>query len=143
MFRRRAHNRIELPIEELRRLYWDENLSSEEIAGRFDCDGLTIINRLRENGIPLKPRGWQRLVRHVPDDILETWPTPELAYVVGLIASDGSLQRRNNCVILTSTAEQIIHWGWLYYAPGLPCLQRKRQVWQDWMTDAKLAAARG
>ncbi len=109
MFRRKAHNRVELPIEELKRLYWDENLSSEEIARRFNCDGLTVLARLRENDIPLKPRGWHKLVRHVPDSLLDAWPSPELAYVVGLVASDGNLQKQNHCVIEVSTDNQIIN----------------------------------
>lgn len=105
---RKAHNRVELPIEELKRLYWDENLSSEEIGRHFQCDGLTVIARLRENGIPLKPRGWHKLVRYVPDSLLDNRPCADLAYVVGLIASDGNLQKQNNCMIFVSTEREIV-----------------------------------
>jgi len=104
----KAHNKIELPRDEIERLYLEENLSSNEIARRFGCDGLTVRARMREYGIRLKPRGWQKLVRHVPDAVLDSWPSPELAYVVGLIASDGNLQKQNNCMQLVSTEREIV-----------------------------------
>lgn len=103
-----AHNKITLPRDGLERLYVEENLSSNEIARRFGCGGAAVLARLREYGIPLKPRGWQKLVRHVSDAVLEAWPSPELAYVVGLIASDGNLQKQNNCMLLVSTEREII-----------------------------------
>jgi len=105
---RRAHNRIELPRDELYRLYWDENLSSKAIGAKFGCDGLTVIARLRDYGIPLKARGWHKLVRYVPDSLLDNWPCADLAYVVGLIASDGNLQKQNNCMILVSTDRELV-----------------------------------
>ncbi|MCX7839177.1 MAG: UPF0175 family protein [Anaerolineae bacterium] len=104
----KAHNKIELPRDELERLYVEENLSSNEIARLFGCDGVTVRARLREYGIPLRPRGWHKLVRRVPDQVLEAWPSPELAYVVGLVASDGSLQKQNNCMQLVSTEREIV-----------------------------------
>jgi hypothetical protein len=101
-------NKIILPADQLMRLYLDENLSSEEIGRRFGCDGLTVITRLREYGIPIKPRGWHKLVRRVPDTVLNSWPSSELAYVVGLVASDGNLQKRNNCMIFVSTERELV-----------------------------------
>ncbi len=103
-----AHNKIRLPRDELERLYVEENLSSNEIADRFGCDGLTVRARLREYGIPLRPRGWHKLVRRVPDTVLDSWPSPELAYIVGLVASDGNLQKHNNCMILVSTDRELV-----------------------------------
>ncbi|MGE5264299.1 MAG: hypothetical protein ACM3S0_13030 [Acidobacteriota bacterium] len=103
-----AHNKIELPRDELERFYIEENLSSEEIGRRLGCDGLTVIARLREYGIPIKPRGWHKLVRRVPDAVLDSWPSPDLAYIVGLIASDGNLQKGNNCAILISTDRELV-----------------------------------
>lgn len=104
----KANNKIVLPRAELERLYVEENLSSNEIARRFGCHGLTVRARLRDYKIPIKARGWHRLTRCVPDTVLESWPSPELAYVVGLIASDGNLQRQNNCVQLISTDRELV-----------------------------------
>ncbi len=95
--------RIDFPPEELKRLYVDEGWSPAQIAERFNCRPATILARLRDYGIPLRPRGWHKLVRHVPDAILNSWPSPELAYIVGLVASDGNLEEDNNCVILNTT----------------------------------------
>jgi hypothetical protein len=103
-----AHNKIMLPRDELERLYIEENLSSNEIARQFGCNELTVIARLREYGITIKPRGWHKLVRRVPDAVLDLWPSPELAYIVGLVASDGNLPTRNNCMVLVSTDKEIV-----------------------------------
>lgn len=100
--------RIDLPLDELKRLYVDEGLSSVEIAERFACHPLTIRARLRNYGIPLRQRGWHKLVRHISDSLLDSWPSPELAYIVGLIASDGHLPRQNNCVVLTTTDQELL-----------------------------------
>lgn len=43
------------PVE-LRRLYLDEDMSSEELAAHFDCDGQSILNHLAKHGIPRKPQ---------------------------------------------------------------------------------------
>jgi hypothetical protein len=104
----KSNNKIVLSRDQLQHLYIEENLSSNEIAHRYGCHGLTVRARLREYEIPIKTRGWHKLVRCVPDTILKSWPSPNLAYVVGLIASDGNLQRQNNCVQLVSTDQELV-----------------------------------
>lgn len=49
--------RLELPIEEIRRLYVEEGLSSVQIAVKYGCGKSTIISRLREMGVE---RSWRR-----------------------------------------------------------------------------------
>src|SRR3972149_10235245 len=96
-------DRIDLPRDELERLYVNERLSPAEIGEIFGCTSSTVQARLRDYGISVRPRGWHKLIRRVPDAVIESWPSPELAYVIGLIASDGNLEKDNNCVILTTT----------------------------------------
>ncbi len=100
--------RVEIPSDELRRLYWDENLSPDEIAWQYDCAPETVLNRIHEAGIPLKPLGWRQSRSYVPSQTLSSWPSPELAYVVGLIASDGNLHRNRNTVHFASTDREMI-----------------------------------
>jgi hypothetical protein len=101
-------DRIDLPRDELERLYVAEGLSSNQIAEIFHCHPLTVRARMREYGISLRPHGWQRLVRHVPESVITEWPSARLAYAVGLIASDGYLDEGNNCVILTTTDFELV-----------------------------------
>ena len=61
--------------------------------------------RMQEHGISVRPGGWDKVKRIVPDERLQ-W-SPEFAYVVGLIASDGNLQSKTNEVRITSTDRQI------------------------------------
>lgn len=76
--------------ELLRRLYVEEGLTAEEIAARIGCAGNTILRRLRRLGIARRGRGpLPREGSYAP----VAW-TPEVAYAVGLIATDGNLARR-------------------------------------------------
>lgn len=84
-----------------------ERLPSTRIADLLGCHPLTVRARLRDYGIELRPRGWHKLVRKVPDYVLSQWPSPELAYAIGLIASDGNLEKDNNCIILNTTDKEL------------------------------------
>lgn len=97
--------KIELPEDLLRRWYVADGLSSMDIAKSLGCHPLTVRARMRDFGIPLRPKGWHKLRRHVPEALLDSWPSETLAYVVGLVAADGNLPKRNNCIVF-STAEQ-------------------------------------
>lgn len=51
-----GRKKIGMPLEELQELYVAQELSSTEIASRYGCHSQTIINRLREYGIPVRDR---------------------------------------------------------------------------------------
>jgi len=73
---------------ELRELYFGQGLTLEQVARRFAVAPTTIGRRFRDLGIPARPRG------PVPGSRSSTMPiewTAELAYAVGLIATDGNL----------------------------------------------------
>jgi len=101
------YTRLEIPRDELERLYNQDRLSLEEMANRFNCSVAAIQNCLARHGIPTRPPGWNSVRRYVPDDVLARW-SPQLAYVIGLIASDGYLDKDYNCVGLKSTDLELI-----------------------------------
>ena len=80
-----------VPIDEelLRRLYVDERLTGRDIARQLGCGEITILRRLRRFGIPVRPRGPLHQAKTLNRDI--RW-SPNLAYAVGLIATDGNLK---------------------------------------------------
>lgn len=89
------HASVTVDPAALRRWYVDDRLAMAAIAIRVRCGSTTIGRRLRAAGIPVRPRG------PVPGDRSgarrlpaagEAW-TAELAYAVGLIATDGNLSR--------------------------------------------------
>jgi len=79
---------VPIDPELLRRLYVDERLTTDAIAARVGCAPITILRRLRRFGIPARKRGRLPQAKTLNGDI--EW-SPNLAYAVGLIATDGNL----------------------------------------------------
>jgi hypothetical protein len=98
---------IDIPRDELIKLYVEQGLSADAIADRFNCSGQTVLSKLKKHGIPVRPPITPER-RHVPDEVLAIW-TPELAYAVGLIASDGNLPKgKISVVCMVSTDPDLI-----------------------------------
>ncbi len=89
--------RRDIDLETLRRLYIDERLTIEEIAEKFNCGTSIISRRLDELSIPKRPPG-PDLNR---DEFSCEW-SADLAYVVGLIATDGNLSKDGRHMTLVS-----------------------------------------
>jgi hypothetical protein len=87
--------RVAIGAETLRRLYVEERLTADAIAARLGCAGNTILRRLREFRIDARPRG------PATRNFASEW-TPEVAYTVGLIATDGCLSRDGRHLCMTS-----------------------------------------
>src|SRR2546427_3971763 len=96
---------VRIDPDVLRRLYVEEGLPRSQIAPRLGCAEITVLRRLRRFGIPARPRG--PLSGHsdrasaVVSRARSTW-SPEIAYVVGLVATDGNLSRSRYGLTLSS-----------------------------------------
>ena len=86
----------------LRRLYVDEQLTMAELAGRYACSASTVRRRLREWTIPPRPRGPKTSHRGVHGAEGEIPWSAEVAWIVGLMASDGNLARAGHALSLAS-----------------------------------------
>lgn len=53
--------RIDLDKEIVRRLYWDEELHPSQIAKRYNCHKQTIVNRMKDWGIPFRTKSQARM----------------------------------------------------------------------------------
>lgn len=89
----------------LKRLYMDERLTATEIAARVGCAPNTILRRLQRFAIPARPRGPSHQARTLNGDI--RW-SPNLAYAVGLIATDGNLSRDGRHLSVTSKDHDLL-----------------------------------
>ena len=91
--------RREIDADEIRRLYVDEGWTMAELAEHYGCSETTIRRRLDELGIATHPRG-PRLSQFLSESGLVDW-SADLAYAVGLIATDGNLSKdgRHMCVV--------------------------------------------
>lgn len=88
--------RHRLDAGEIQCLYVDEGWTTAQLAAHFHCAATTIIRRLDDLGIARRSRG-----RHVTRNQDFSW-SPELAYVVGLIATDGNLSKDSRHIMLVS-----------------------------------------
>lgn len=119
---------IDIPKVELEQLYIQENRTTPEIAEIYGCATSVIYRRMQEHGISVRPGGWDKVKRIVPDERLQ-W-SPEFAYVVGLIASDGNLDKNSNEVKLASTDREITD---LYCrCLGLRPHDTSAEIWNDY-----------
>lgn len=92
----------------LRRLYVDQELTTLEIAAQLGCGATTISRRLRRFRIPVRPRGSRprgQFLGGVPAG--ESWSS-ELAYAVGLIATDGNLSSDGRHMAMPSKDLQLL-----------------------------------
>lgn len=84
-------SRVTIDPELLRQLYVVEGLSARDIATKLGCAGATILRRLRRLGVNVRPTG---PVPYSRAKVLGIDWSPEIAYSVGLMATDGNLGRR-------------------------------------------------
>lgn len=94
---------VPIAAELLRRLYVDEELTVDAIAPRLGCATTTVFRRLRSFAIPVRPTG-PIPRRHIHEI---RWD-PEVAYAVGLIATDGNLSRDGRHMSVTSKDQDLI-----------------------------------
>jgi hypothetical protein len=92
----------------LRRLYIDEMLTTAEVARHFKCGPSTVRRQLVRFGIPARRRGPApgrlRVARGAP---FGGW-SADVAYVVGLIATDGNLGRKNAAISIVSNDTDLL-----------------------------------
>ena len=99
-------DRVELDADALRRMYVDERMTTVGIAGQLGCGATTVSRRLRTLGIPPRSRGPRR-EREGDAEATRRW-SAQIAWVVGLIATDGNLTGAGHRITLTSTDVDIL-----------------------------------
>lgn len=88
----------------LKRLYVDERLTAQNIARQLGCTPTTVFRRLRRFGIQARPRGalpGSSVSRQFGPSLPPTW-SPEIAWAVGVIATDGCLGRDGKQLTVSS-----------------------------------------
>ena len=76
------------PANTLRELYVEKRLTLAQAAEHFDVAPITVRRRLDDLGITTRPRGPSP--NYALAEVRTAW-SPEVAYVVGVIATDGNL----------------------------------------------------
>ena len=93
----------------LRDLYYKQGLNQDQIARLLGCSQTLIWRRMAELGLRARPSRLAEPDHLVPAHILEQW-TPSLAYVVGLVTTDGCLKTdQPNVVDFSSTDKELVN----------------------------------
>ena len=99
--------KISISPQILEKLYYEERLTQAEIADVLGCSATTIARRMREYGLPTS-RDHEEYWKRVPDKGIRCHWTPEIAYAVGLIVTDGSLSLDGRHITFTSSDYQLV-----------------------------------
>src|SRR2546427_7555872 len=94
-----------IEAEQLRQLYDEAQLSSAEIAARVRCFSATVLRALRRFGIQTRTRG---PAPHRRASLARLDWSPELAYAVGLTATDGNLSADGRHMSFVSKDREVI-----------------------------------
>jgi hypothetical protein len=96
-----------VPIDRrlLTRLYVEERLTAEVIASRIGCAPITILRRLRRYGIQARPRGPLQQAKTLHGDVTRS---ANLAWAIGLIATDGNLSGDGRHLSLVSKDRELL-----------------------------------
>ncbi|MBI2203086.1 MAG: hypothetical protein HYU41_04425 [Candidatus Rokubacteria bacterium] len=97
----RTGYRIDIDVERLVRLYVSEQRTVDHVAVALGLSATTVTRRLVELGIDRRPRGPIARAQALPVQ----W-TADLAWVVGLVATDGNLSpHRGNLAIVSKDTD--------------------------------------
>jgi len=99
--------KIHISRRALERLYYEEEQGQRAIAERFGCGEATVARRMGEYGMPTRRDRVQYRARSKQSSPRCRW-TPEVAYAVGLIASDGCLSADGRHIVFTSVDRELV-----------------------------------
>ncbi len=116
----KRRSRARICAETVCQLYIHEKLSTKQIAHRLECTQPAIYYILKRKGIATrnlqdslnlvsaKPSKERRKFYRLKEDFFKTW-TPEMAWVLGLIYTDGHLEKCGTKFALTLKDADVLH----------------------------------
>ena len=104
--------RARISEAEVRTQYLEDRLTIEQVAARYGISATTVSRRMRDLGIAARsrgplPRDWTGARRGSHPNNVITW-SAELAWVVGLIATDGNLSVNGRALTVTSKDKDLL-----------------------------------
>lgn len=91
---RKKKTLTEEQLLELKRRYCEESEDLQTIAKDFNWDKETLRNLIEE--LKLKKKTTNRINKHIRSDYFETIDHPNKAYILGLLFTDGSVDKKLN-----------------------------------------------
>lgn len=99
---------VNIPRAAVEKLYYQDGLSQQEIASRLGCSESTVRRCLAEYGLPTPRRDRAAFLRRRAEHLWHCHWSPGIAYVVGLIVSDGSLSTDGRHITFTSSDLELV-----------------------------------
>ena len=99
---------VPIDAQTLRSMYVDQRLTTQEIAARLGCGASTVGRRLRFFGIAARPRGPDPGGDCALPPASEPRWSREMAWLVGLIATDGNLSKTGRTMSISSIDVELL-----------------------------------
>jgi hypothetical protein len=99
---------VAIDVATLRTLYVDDRLTVDQIAIRLGCGATTIGRRLRGASIPRRRRGPVPAASGEVGVSPVIGRSPNVAYAVGIIATDGNLSKRRGRLTVVSKDTELL-----------------------------------
>ena len=86
-------------LEQVYDLYYNQNLSLENVGKHFNTSGTKIRNLLIKNGKEIQPKKHRKY--KINDNYFDVIDTPNKAYIIGLLAADGCNYKDDGLITLS------------------------------------------
>lgn len=101
-----------ISVDELKELYYSKKLSAKEIGSLYGYSYRTVLKLMEKHGLAVRTRSEVEDIKssktaNINIDFFRTL-TPDLAYLLGIMFSDGNLHKGS--VQITSTDKDLIDW---------------------------------
>ena len=107
----------QLPEDQLKKLYCEQKMSMGDIANHFNCSRAYILELLRKYNLPIRSKSEARAeakkqgknvgFSSINEDFFKN-QTPEMAYVLGFIYSDGNLSNQLDFFSISQKEPEIL-----------------------------------
>ena len=105
--------------------------TAQQVGDEYGCCLATVLNHARKHGVPIRPRGaYQPQRKYRLNEFFFRQPSPDREYILGLIATDGSLASngviriyQKDTSILQKIAATLEYDGPISTSTPVPCLK--------------------
>ena len=92
----------------LKQLYWQENLSLQQMEEKLGISNEWLRKKMIKYGIPRRTRSAAGRIYSINEDFFKV-PSPEREWVLGFIYADGTLNKLRNRIYISQKDPEVLH----------------------------------